>query len=158
MHTLTKRWECYCCHCGSMRLHFHNHFHFTQIKYSDSSITVPSSTMWRVNNSLIIRLRLWVDSCDSLSLVCDRFSGSGSWYWTEGYTVAILEKNLVVDKPTHLRLFFLLSSRYMLLFCMFSSLTSWTFKFASPFSKGAKCFPTLTDTRLEIWDKINWGI
>lgn len=91
-HVLTVSWEWYCSNWSSMRLHLHDHFHFSQIKYPDGSIAVSSCTVWWVNDSLISRLRLWMDSRYSLSFICDWLGGKGCGHWTEWHTIAGLER------------------------------------------------------------------
>lgn len=91
-HVLTVSWEWYCSNWSSMRLHLHDHFHFSQVKYPDGPITVSSCTVWWVNDSLISRLRLWMDSGYSLSFICDWLGGKGCGNWTKWHTIAGLER------------------------------------------------------------------
>ena len=88
---LTISWEWYCSNGSTVRLHLHDHFHFSQIKYPDSAITVASYTVWRLNCCLS-RWRLWVDSGYCLSFICDWLGGSSCRNWTEGHTITGLKK------------------------------------------------------------------
>ena len=87
--TISREW--YRSNGGVMRLHFHNHLDFSQIKYSNGSITVASHTVgWLDHRFGGCRMR--VDSCNCLSLIGDWLCCSGFRHWAERHRVAGLEK------------------------------------------------------------------